>query len=104
MINRIIEGKFRVRIPAAAAARTGGTPTVEGDMHGIPEVSVAIGQPYWLQLDGVFDLPFIAGSVSGTTVKITDATGVLATGAAGAGERYFCKVVGVPGAGQTGNY
>lgn len=96
----------RIRIRAAAAARTGGTPVVENGFAGFPETTCAIGETYWLNIGGdgaEFEIAFISGAVLGSPVYITDATGVLAiTG--GTGLRLFGKVSAVPGAGNTGTF
>jgi len=89
----------------AAAARTTGVPIVEENLHGIPETSAAINTRYALNLEGVYEITFIASSVVGDRVDIKNSDNSLVRvgygGAVTAGNRPFATVVAVPGNGPT---
>jgi hypothetical protein len=89
----------------AGAARTRGVPIVEQNLHGIPEVDAASGARYALGIEGVFEITFIASSVKGDRVDITNADNTLVRvaygGAVAAGKRPLATVVAVPADGPT---
>lgn len=92
-----------VRIKAAGAAVTGGSPKVEGGFHGIVGVSAGSGEPYPLHINGEYEVDAVASVAQGSTVYITDASGAL-TLTSGAGKRIFGKCSAVYGSGQTSTF
>lgn len=89
----------------AAAERTSGTACIDQNYAGIPEITAAATKRYPLNLDGVWEIPFITNSVKGDRVDIHLATLVLTRvaygGAVVAGTRPLATVWAVPGDGET---
>lgn len=85
----------------AAATRTSGVPTVEGNFVGIPVTNAANTAVYSLAIVGVFELDFIASSAVGDIILINDTTNALTRvaydAAISAGTRPLGKVTAVPG-------
>jgi hypothetical protein len=86
----------RVNITTAAAAVTRGVPVVEDGWAGIPVTSAALGAPYVLQVDGEFELDYVASAAVGDLVYITAADGTISL-SGGTGKRPFGKVTQVQG-------
>ena len=89
----------------AEGARTSGVPAVDQNIAGVPVDTAAENALYASEVEGVFELTFIAESVKGDRIDIKDADGTLTRvaygGAIQAETRPFATVTAVPGAGET---